>query len=159
DSQTGGTGVGLSLVRELVLLMHGGLAVRSQPGQGAEFVVSLPLTRQAQPAQEPLPAPLPVRTDASEWVEPSQIPANNGPLLLLVEDNSEVASYIQSCLGTDYRVLRAHNGKEGIDLAMEKIPDIVISDVMMPLKDGFELCDTLKNEDRKSTRLNSSHVK
>src|SRR5690606_8702742 len=64
-SQFSGTGVGLSLVRELVLLMHGGLAVRSQPGQGAEFVVSLPLTRQAQPAQEPLPAPLPVRTDAS----------------------------------------------------------------------------------------------
>src|SRR5690606_5213762 len=119
-SQFGGTGIGLSLVRELVLLMHGGLAVRSRPGHGAEFVVSLPLTRRAQPSQEPLPAPLPLRTAAGEWVEPSQIPTSNGPTLLLVEDNSEVATYIQSCLGTDYRVLRAHNGNEGIELALEK---------------------------------------
>ena len=149
-SETGGTGIGLSLVRELVQLMHGGLAVRNLPGQGAEFVVSLPLTSQAQPAQEPLPAPVPVRPEASEWVEPSHVPAPNTPTLLLVEDNPDVATYIHSCLGNNYGVIRADNGQAGIELALEKMPDVILSDVMMPLKDGFELCDTLKNDERTS---------
>ena len=71
-------------------------------------------------------------------------------MLLLVEDNDDVAAYIQTCLGTDYQVIRAENGQVGIDRALEKVPDLILSDVMMPLKDGFELCDTLKNDERTS---------
>lgn len=149
-SPTISTGLGLSLVRELVLLMKGGLAVRSQPGEGTEFVVSLPLSRQAQPDQEPPAALLPIGIEASPWVEPLQVPAPDAPTLLLVEDNPEVASYIQSCLGTHYRVIRVENGELGIEMALERIPNIIISDVMMPLKDGLELCDTLKNDARTS---------
>jgi signal transduction histidine kinase/CheY-like chemotaxis protein/streptogramin lyase len=149
-SQTGGTGIGLALVRELVLLMQGGLAVGNLPGQGAEFVVSLPLTRQARLAEEPLPALLPVSPEDAPWTGPEGATPGNAPTLLLVEDNDDVAAYIHTCLETEYRVLRAANGQAGIELALEKMPDIILSDVMMPLKDGFELCDTLKNDPRTS---------
>jgi signal transduction histidine kinase/DNA-binding response OmpR family regulator/ligand-binding sensor domain-containing protein len=149
-SQTGGTGIGLALVRELVLLMHGGLAVRNLPGGGAEFVVSLPLTRKAPLAGEPLPAHKQVGLEVGEEVEVARVPSGKEPTLLLVEDNDDVATYIQSCLGTYYLVIRAVNGQAGIELALEKMPDIIVSDVMMPLKDGFELCDTLKNDTRTS---------
>jgi CheY-like chemotaxis protein len=149
-AQTGGTGIGLALVRELVLLMHGGLAVRNLPGQGAEFVVSLPHTRQAPLDQEPLPAQAQVRPQVGQWVEDAQVLSGHEPTLLLVEDNDDVATYIHNCLGTHYLVIRAENGQAGIELALEKMPDIILSDVMMPLKDGFELCDTLKNDPRTS---------
>ncbi|MBD2699667.1 response regulator [Spirosoma sp. BT702] len=160
-SPVNGTGIGLSLVRELVLLMNGGLAVRNRSGPngsglGAEFVVSLPLTRQAEPiqagpTQELSVAPVLTIPDRSEWIEPEMSPsAANQPLLLLVEDNDDVATYIQTCLRADYQVIRAENGQIGIDLAFEKSPDVILSDVMMPVKDGFELCDTLKNDERTS---------
>ncbi|UHG93766.1 hybrid sensor histidine kinase/response regulator transcription factor [Spirosoma oryzicola] len=145
-----GTGIGLSLVRELLVLMNGGLAVRSQPGEGAEFAIRLrqirqntvPLTLSAEPI-----VPYPTTPDKVELM------ANAGadkPVLLLVEDNDDVARYIVSCIQTDYQVLCAPNGQAGIDLALEKIPDLIISDVMMPLKDGFELCGTLKSDERTS---------
>ncbi|HEY0110588.1 MAG TPA: helix-turn-helix domain-containing protein, partial [Fibrella sp.] len=155
-SSASGTGIGLSLVRELVLLMQGGLAVRNrattgQSKRGAEFVVSIPLTRQAQLAGELVPAaPVLVGPEPTQWSELERGTSGEGPVLLLVEDNDDVAAYIQNCLGADYQVIRAENGQVGIDLALEKIPDLILSDVMMPLKDGFELCDTLKNDERTS---------
>ena len=149
-SSVGGTGIGLSLVRELVLLMHGGLAVRSRPAQGAEFVVSLPLTRQASPAGELLPAPVPVGPDRTEWPEPAAVAAGDRPVLLLVEDNPDVAVYTQACLGMDYQVIPAENGQAGFQQALAHMPDVILSDVMMPLMDGFELCEKLKNDQRTS---------
>ncbi|GAA4463194.1 hybrid sensor histidine kinase/response regulator transcription factor [Nibrella saemangeumensis] len=170
DAQEGGTGIGLALVRELVGLMRGGLAVRNRanPGRatlgrkkaGAEFVVSLPLTRRPDVARpglaEPVAMPpLLVSPDRSDLVEPSvarPAPAGAGdkPVLLLVEDNEDVASYIQVCVQTDYQVIRAENGQIGIDTAIANMPDLILSDVMMPLKDGYTLCDTLKNDERTS---------
>ncbi len=160
NSLGGGTGIGLSLVRELVGLMQGGLAVRNQFGRdgsslgqsrrGAEFVVSLPLTRLAPLAENVLSPPLQVSAEPREWVEPAHDAASERPVLLLVEDNDDVATYIQTCLQGEYRVARAENGQTGIDLALATIPDLILSDVMMPLKDGFALCDTLKNDERTS---------
>jgi signal transduction histidine kinase/DNA-binding response OmpR family regulator len=145
-----GTGIGLALVRELVLLMQGGLAVRSRPGQGAEFVVSIRHTRQAPPAAELVRAPAPASLPPPErGGEPEPLPAA-APVLLLAEDNDDVAAYIQTCLGGEYRIMRAENGQQGIDLALEHLPDLILSDVMMPVKDGFELCDTLKGNERTS---------
>ena len=72
------------------------------------------------------------------------------PILLLVEDNDDVAAYIQSCLQEEYQVLRANNGQTGIDQALAITPDLILSDVMMPAKDGFELCDTVKRDERTS---------
>jgi DNA-binding response OmpR family regulator len=72
------------------------------------------------------------------------------PLLLLVEDNDDVAIYIQTCLREEYQIIRAENGQIGIDQALAITPDLILSDVMMPVKDGFDLCDTLKNDERTS---------
>ena len=173
ESASGGTGIGLSLVRELVNLMQGGLAVRNRPGlegpgldgpslglsrpgpsrPGAEFVVRLPLTRQAPLANDVLPIPTPAMSDGGEMgdgVEPTPEITPAQPVLLLVEDNDDVAAYIQSCLREEYRVVRAENGQTGIDQALASVPDLIVSDVMMPVKDGFDLCDTLKSDERTS---------
>ena len=171
-SASSGTGIGLSLVRELVSLMQGGLAVRNRPGLegpglGAEFVVRLPLTQQA-PLANVRPVPImpasdpavttdrwrdPVWRDPDElgdWVASGPEEAPDRPLLLLVEDNDDVATYIQSCLRREYQIIWAENGQIGIDQALSTIPDLIVSDVMMPVKDGFVLCDTLKYDERTS---------
>lgn len=160
DTLAGGTGIGLALVRELVALMQGGLAVRNRPGhdrpgqerpeKGAEFVFSLPLTRQAQAVNAVLPAPILVSPDRSDWEEPESSPTDGKPVLLVVEDNDDVATYIRQCVENTYQVIWAGNGQAGIDMALERIPDLILSDVMMPLKDGFELCDTLKTDEHTS---------
>ena len=149
ESARGGTGSGLSLVRELVGLMQGGLAVRNRPGlegfgPGAEFVVRLPLTRQAPLTDDVLPAPIlsaadPVWRDPGEmgdWVESGWEQAPDRPLLLLVEDNNDVATYIQTCLREEYQIIRAENGQIGINQALAITPDLILSDVMMPVKLG-----------------------
>ena len=149
-AQTGGTGIGLSLVRELLLLMHGGLAVRSQPGEGAEFVIRLRQTRQSPVALIPNAEPVSQQPPTPDKIDLTAATGADKPVLLLVEDNDEVARYIVSCIQADYHVLWALNGQVGIELALEKIPDLIVSDVMMPLKDGFELCGTLKSDERTS---------
>lgn len=149
-AETGGTGIGLSLVRELLQLMHGGLAVRSWPGEGTEFVIRLRQTRQSPVALTPGTEPVMPYSPISDKVELTAATDADKPVLLLVEDNDDVARYIVSCIQADYNVLWAPNGQAGIDLALEKTPDLIISDVMMPLKDGFELCATLKSDERTS---------
>jgi signal transduction histidine kinase/AraC-like DNA-binding protein/ActR/RegA family two-component response regulator len=149
-----GTGLGLALTKELVELMGGQISVSSQEGKGTEFTVALPITRQAPPAQEHrtglvAPAPLPDRPMAQSVRRPAG--GSTGlPQLLLIEDNEDVAFYIQSCLEGRFALTLAPNGALGIAEALESIPDLIISDVMMPEKDGFELCDTLKHDERTS---------
>ncbi|WP_229368137.1 hybrid sensor histidine kinase/response regulator transcription factor [Fibrisoma limi] len=148
--ETGGTGIGLSLVRELVVLMHGGLAVRSRPGEGAEFIIRLPHTQQAPVALIPVAGPTSTHLDTQDAVQPMPDTNEEKPVLLLVEDNEDVASYIVSCVQANYQIIRAENGQAGVELALDKIPDLILSDVMMPQKDGFQLCDELKNDPRTS---------
>jgi CheY-like chemotaxis protein/AraC-like DNA-binding protein len=147
---SGGTGIGLSLVRELLVLMHGGLAVRSEPGEDAEFLIRLRQIRQSPITLAPATKPVIPYPPAPDNVELTAATGAAKPVLLLVEDNDDVAQYIVSCIQADYSVLWAPNGQAGIELALEKIPDLIISDVMMPLKDGFELCNTLKSDERTS---------
>ncbi|KAA0993875.1 helix-turn-helix domain-containing protein [Dyadobacter sp. UC 10] len=150
--ETGGTGIGLALVRELVSLMQGRLAVRSVPGEGAEFVVSFRRTRQAPYILLPPAEPASGSHAMSEDAVAISKTAEEKPVLLLVEDNEDVAAYIISALRSDYNIIRADNGQTGIDSALGNIPDLIVTDVMMPLKDGYELCDTLKNN------LATSHI-
>lgn len=143
--ETGGTGIGLALVRELVSLMHGGLAVRSVPGEDAEFVVRFRRTRRAPFVLLPQPETVFSTQDIPDVTEVAGEAGEGKPVLLLVEDNEDVAAYIISSINTHYHIVRAENGQAGIDMALESIPDLILTDVMMPLKDGYELCDTLKN--------------
>jgi len=149
----GGTGIGLSLTRELVKAMGGQISAESEPGKGSTFTVTLPISRQA-PTGDPqqhgerfdsVVAPaMPAR-------QPNPSPgAEHLPRLLIIEDNPDVVEYMASCLDGRYRLDFAYNGRAGIEKALETTPDLIISDVMMPEKDGFEVCDALKNDERSS---------
>lgn len=154
DSRRGeGTGIGLSLTKELVTLMRGEISVRSEPNQGSTFLVQLPISNNAPKSNTKREASfLPTPEIEGQPIENShvEIVDKDDPVLLIIEDNRDVITYIQSCLSDDYVIQVARNGQEGIDRAFELVPDIIISDVMMPEKDGFEVCQTLKNDHRTS---------
>ncbi|NNK73139.1 MAG: response regulator [Flavobacteriaceae bacterium] len=146
-----GTGIGLALTKELIDLMNGTISVKSSLGVGSDFSITIPVTNKAQISEKIeigkiLHAPIP-RTATLQPVEAAETDPDR-PLILIIEDNQDVAQYLQSFLKDQYEVIHAPNGIEGIELAFEKIPDIIISDVMMPGKDGFEVCETLKTDER-----------
>jgi len=146
-----GTGIGLALVKELVHLQQGHIEVESTLGQGTTFRVTLPYRRADQASfttkvPEPLTelalADLPMRHEGDS--EP--------PHLLLVEDNTELADFVVDSLPASYRVSRAVNGAEGLEKALADLPDLIISDVMMPVMDGYTLCQKLK-EDQQTNHI------
>lgn len=152
-----GTGIGLALVKELIKFMEGAIEVESTVGEGSEFTVYLPIRREAPLAGDqglnidPLPS-----SPVVAPMKPTRSPEADGdkPTALIVEDNADVVSYLISCLEGEYQLEVAYNGQEGIDKAVELVPDIIVTDVMMPEKDGFELCDTLKQDIRTSHSAN-----
>jgi signal transduction histidine kinase/DNA-binding response OmpR family regulator len=162
-----GSGIGLSLVKELVSLHRGTLHVESRPGEGASFTVHLPLFLSC-PADSKLlevaePQPVPVRiagqpeaaTPENGKAEGSKKPAKaveaeGQPLLLVVEDNDEIRTYIKEIFAGSYTVAEAANGQEGLNQAVATVPDVIISDLMMPLMDGVELCTRLRQDHRTS---------
>ncbi|MCB9288986.1 MAG: response regulator [Lewinellaceae bacterium] len=147
-----GTGIGLALVKELVKLMEGDIEVKSQLKKGSEFIVSLPIRNQG-PLEEWKEETLETepRDEATAAdITPPVSARGSSPLLLIIEDNQDVVYYLQSLLQEEYRLLVAQNGAEGVELAIETVPDIIISDVMMPEKDGFEVCHELKQDEHTS---------
>ncbi|NND32487.1 MAG: response regulator, partial [Saprospiraceae bacterium] len=167
-----GAGIGLALVKELVTLIGGEIKVYSQVGEGTHFEVQLPITRSPRRVEggaqikDPstfteLTASVASTTttaDSSEigTIKRGQkttvgaIPTGDLPTILLIEDNRDVLTYLASCLEDHYQLEFAMNGKDGIDQAREIVPDIIISDIMMPEKDGYEVCATLKEDIRTS---------
>ncbi len=144
-SSVGGSGIGLSLTQELVKLMGGEIAVESEPGKGTVFSVRLPIrnTAEIEPENQ-------LQRKPFERIAPSATSSAQAPQLLIIEDNPDVVEYLHVCLGEHYLLDFAYNGQAGIERALEAIPDIIISDVMMPEKDGFEVCEWLKNDERSS---------
>lgn len=151
-----GTGIGLALTKEMVLLLGGTIEVESELGKGAKFNISLPITQKAPKASaqdykvdpDPISEALVLTHEVGEIAAIS--PESDLPLVLLVEDNKDVISYLASFLSGDYRIATALNGKLGIEKALELIPELIVSDVMMPEKDGFEVCEALKKDERTS---------
>ena len=148
-----GTGIGLALVKELVEFMEGKIEASSIPGKETIFSVALPLLANISPIEQADNYPdifIPQFADESLPTSDEVTEHDNRPSVLIIEDNKDVVSYLKSCLDGIYQVEVAQNGQEGIDKAIEQTPDLIISDVMMPLKDGLEVCDTLKNDERTS---------
>lgn len=144
-----GSGIGLSLARELVHLMHGTIEVESTLNVGSRFCVRLPITNQAPITNIHLDSIKPqkvfnsIPANYSNKNKPSN---NKSPLILIVEDNPDVQFYLTACLSEYFQLIYAENGKAGFKMARDYIPDMVISDVMMPKKTGFEMCEELKND-------------
>ena len=156
-----GSGIGLSLVRELVELHEGEVMVESQPGEGACFTVRLlllvadfeELTIVEHRLDNGQQSITPFNDDAPhETDDLSETVTEGTPLVLIVEDNADIRLFIRENLHPDYKVMEAIDGEEGYSLAVEIVPDLILSDVMMPKMDGVELCRKLK-EDKKTDHI------
>ena len=146
-----GTGIGLSLTRELVRLMKGEINAESSHGEGSVFTVLLPITQSAPfGSAASLKSPEPVVSAAPlQEVRPVST-TTELPSLLIIEDNPDIVSYLYASLEDHYELYAASDGQAGIDFALEQVPDLIITDVMMPRKNGYEVCETLKLDPRTS---------
>lgn len=147
-----GTGIGLALTKELIELQGGTIQVTSEEGHGTRFVIEMSIA-QAQAADAPEPA----RSESNATHQTFAIedlpeiengvidPESEKQIVLIVEDNNDLRMFIQSVLREKYQILTARDGAEGIALALKHVPDLIVSDVMMPEKDGYELTEALKN--------------
>jgi signal transduction histidine kinase/DNA-binding response OmpR family regulator len=148
----GGTGIGLALTKELTLLLGGKLLVQSMKGEGTEVSVLLPVLEAEAPHRSGLQvAPIVVsETEKVQFDEEATASDPELPLLLVIEDNKELRDFIGSILTSEYRVISAANGREGATAGTANIPDLVITDLMMPVMDGFEVCAALKTNEKTS---------
>ncbi|MCD4732186.1 MAG: response regulator, partial [Bacteroidales bacterium] len=163
-----GTGIGLALTKELVELHRGTIKVESNPDgyrerKGSKFFLTLPLGKdhltpeeievkkpQAIAQQEYFPT---LADNQEEMVFDEEIVTETNheqPILLIVEDNADMRAYIREYFENDYRIIEAVEGMDGLEKSTEHIPDIIISDVMMPRMDGNEFCSKVKSDERTS---------
>jgi signal transduction histidine kinase/DNA-binding response OmpR family regulator len=146
-----GTGIGLSLVHELVKVLRGNIRAESQVGRGTTFTLHLPIDA-ATWADIPLhtsPAPVTAHAEPDPVALPVVTEPVDVPLILLVEDNPDLREYLRSVF-SHYRLMEAADGQEGLDLAFAEVPDLVVCDVMMPRLDGYGFCEKLKSDIRTS---------
>ncbi len=154
--KTEGTGLGLALTRELVKLLNGKISLQSVMGKGSTFTITLPITNKVQDVHILLSKEIEFSgihskineqlTTAADYQKSEKL------LLLIVEDNEDVVQYLHSLLSDNYHIEVACNGSGGLKKAFEIIPDLVISDVMMPVMDGITFCENLKDD------LRTSHI-
>jgi signal transduction histidine kinase/CheY-like chemotaxis protein len=158
ETQEKGSGIGLSLSKELVQLHHGTIQVRSSQGEGSTFTIRLPMGKEhlsasdlAQPGTIPNGTGMALNSFIDQFTKEeveSTLNGNEGgkEIILVVEDSDDMREYIKVTLDPVYTVVEAVDGKEGLEKAKTLIPDLIVSDIMMPKMDGYELCKTLKSE-------------
>jgi signal transduction histidine kinase/CheY-like chemotaxis protein len=164
-----GSGIGLALAKELVTLHKGTISVKSEVGKGSCFTISLHMEKEHLSDDEIIDSTTSAYKGKAEGFVEDQTPqqgaitalggetttedsadARDLPQILVVEDNADMRQYIHQILHTHYQVAEASDGSEGCEKAVTMIPDLVISDVMMPEMDGLELCRRLKKDERTS---------
>ncbi|RSK40258.1 hybrid sensor histidine kinase/response regulator transcription factor [Mangrovimonas spongiae] len=156
NTHSEGVGIGLSLVKELSVLSHGSVVAHSMNQDDIQFVVTLPIEKAYFNSTE-ISAIVLNEEDSNEpnTKEETSIQLNGKetkPLLLIVEDDEDIRAFVKSILKDTYKIIEACNGEKGIEKAVKHIPDIIISDVMMPKVDGIQLCNTLKED------IKTSHI-
>lgn len=170
-----GTGIGLSVAKEIVELHCGTIRAISEPGKGTEFIIRLPIGAEHLDSGQIASSMIEGKNADKESIyaclqeldengdnddNPEERKpgaekngggeTDNREIILVVEDNSAVRKQIRSTLESKYSVIEARDGKKGIEKALEIIPDLIVSDIMMPKADGYELCRTLKKDVRTS---------
>ncbi|MDH6534109.1 signal transduction histidine kinase/DNA-binding response OmpR family regulator/ligand-binding sensor domain-containing protein [Parabacteroides sp. PM5-20] len=150
-------GIGLRIVKNTMDLHHGKVLLESNPGEGTKFILFIPEGKQhfAEDKYE-----LEEEKDTAENInvtylsleQTEQPKKKSGKQILIIEDNDEMRQYIRSLFGKEYIVLEATDGQQGLDKAIEEEPDLIISDIMMPVKDGFTCCEELKSQ------LKTAHI-
>ena len=147
--QASGTGIGLALVKSLADLHEGILSVESEVGKGTTFTFRL-LTENSYPDALHKEEKETIVREEIDKIKEEREDTDIRPMILVVEDNDDIREYITTSFSNDYRILSANNGKEGLEQAQHHIPDIIISDIMMPVMDGIELCKLIKEDVRTS---------
>ncbi|WP_062053498.1 ATP-binding protein [Aquimarina longa] len=155
DAQSG-SGIGLALVNELVKLHEGTIAVDSKPNEWTSFNLTISLhknTIKNAVVIEKKPSiitPSIIHNPSVTCTNKPKIDLKNNdrPILLIIEDNKDLNQLLQDNFKNQYRIISSTNGKKGCELAIKHIPDIIISDIMMPKKDGIDLTKELKNDER-----------
>lgn len=166
EVNVGGSGIGLAVVKSFVQMHKGTIRVESTEGEGATFIVDIPMEALAlshatggldttysemlldASRQGALIDAIQTTMDMDE----DPVEETSKPVVLIVEDNKDVRDYLRLQLSDTYSVIEAVNGKEGVNMAVKYVPDVVISDVMMPIMNGMECCRRLKKE------LQTSHI-
>lgn len=154
-----GTGIGLALVKDLVNLHEGEIDLKSISGVGTEITILLPLEHVSLthnnsveiPALDPIDPDLETSVDfepQNQALTEEEINAQN--IILVIEDNDDIRNFLRLALEPKYRVFEAVDGETGIEKALEIVPDVIICDVMMPRKDGFEVTKALKKQEKTS---------
>ena len=159
-SNQGGSGIGLSLAKEYINLHNGDISFKSKVGKGSEFTFDIPTNKSSYieyvektPEEENLVDESFEENNETQKEEDSDRLGNkNLPLMLIVEDEMDMREFLQTSFNKNYNVIVANDGLEGLTKATKRIPDIIISDVMMPNMDGYEMCKKLK------TDIRTSHV-
>lgn len=147
--QASGSGIGLALVKGLSELHEGILKVESAVDTGTTFTLRL-LTENTYPNAIHAQHDMEKKPMDAEETTITDTPTENHPIVLVVEDNADIREYIRSSFTDIYEVITAKDGKEGWELAQVRIPNIIVSDIMMPVMDGIELCKRIKEDMRTS---------
>ncbi len=157
-----GTGIGLALVKSLVLLQKGSISIYSEREKGTDMIVCLPLDRSIfpetdlmRPEETPQVAPtrpLDESSDPAETIERDELLPSIKKKIMIVEDNDDLRTLIAESLSDEFQVMQARDGIEALKLMEEVDFDLIVSDIMMPNKDGMSLCHDIKSD------VNSSHI-
>ncbi len=163
-----GVGIGLSFTKSLVELHQGSIKVTSETGEGTNFIVKIPANKEAYlnipeiSCKERTDTDFIRRTSENESFaidlddettdQSISKERSKSPVLLIVDDNEDIRTFIKQVLSDDYKIYEAENGQEGLEIAKKIIPNIIVTDLMMPIMDGLQLCEKLK------TTKTTSHI-